>query len=74
LDAKAEYEVFEQFRQLAQGKTTILISHRLSTVKMADRIVVLQHGRILESGSHYELLQLGGTYAHLFKLQAQNYQ
>jgi ATP-binding cassette subfamily B protein len=74
LDAKAEHEVFEQFRQLIQGKTAILISHRLSTVKMVDRIFVLQDGRIVEAGSHEELLRLGGTYARLFELQARYYQ
>ncbi|WP_017718218.1 ABC transporter ATP-binding protein [Kamptonema formosum] len=74
LDAKAEHEVFEQFRQLIQGKTAILISHRLSTVKMVDRIFVLQDGRIVEAGSHEELLRFGGTYARLFELQARYYQ
>lgn len=74
LDARAEAEVFEQFRQLIQGKTAILISHRLSTVKMVDRIFVLEQGRIVESGSHEDLLNLGGTYARLFKIQAQYYQ
>ncbi|MBW4577471.1 MAG: ABC transporter ATP-binding protein/permease [Aphanothece sp. CMT-3BRIN-NPC111] len=74
LDAKAEYEVFEQFRQLTQGKTAIVISHRLSTVKLADRIFVLKNGKIIESGSHNELLQQRGTYAHLFEIQARYYQ
>lgn len=74
LDAEAEYEVFEQFRQLIQGKTAILISHRLSTVKMVDRIFVLENGRIVETGSHQELLKLGGTYARLFSIQAKYYQ
>ena len=74
LDAEAEYEVFEQFRQLIKGKTAILISHRLSTVKMVDRIFVLEQGRIVETGSHQELLQLGETYARLFKIQAKYYQ
>ena len=74
LDAQAEYEVFEQFRQLIQGKTAILISHRLSTVKMVDRIFVLEKGRIVETGSHEELLKLGGTYARLFAIQAKYYQ
>ena len=73
LDAKAEHEVFEQFRQLTHGKTAIIISHRLSSVKLADRIFVLKNGTIVESGSHDELLQLGGTYAHLFKIQAKYY-
>ncbi len=73
LDAKAEYEVFEQFRQLAQGRTAILISHRFSTVKMADRIFVLEDGRIVERGAHDELVRLGGTYARLFETQAQYY-
>lgn len=74
LDAEAEYEVFEQFRQLIQGKTAILISHRLSTVKMVDRIFVLEKGQIVETGSHQELLKLGGTYARLFSIQAKYYQ
>lgn len=74
LDARAEYEVFEQFRQLIQGKTAILISHRLSTVKMVDRIFVLENGRIVETGSHEDLLKLGGTYARLFAIQAKYYQ
>lgn len=73
LDARAEYEVFKRFRQLAAGKTVILISHRFSTVRMADRIYVLEGGRIIESGSHDELVRLGGTYAHLFETQAQYY-
>jgi ATP-binding cassette subfamily B protein len=73
LDAKAEFEVFQRFRQLAAGRTAILISHRFSTVRMADRIFVLEGGRISESGSHDELMLLHGTYAHLFEMQAQHY-
>ncbi len=73
LDAKAEYEVFKKFRQLAAGRTAILISHRFSTVRMADRIFVLEGGRIIESGAHDELVRLGGTYARLFETQAQYY-
>jgi ATP-binding cassette subfamily B protein len=73
LDAKAEAAVFERFKQLAAGKTALLISHRFSTVRMADRIVVLAEGRVLEAGSHAELLARGGTYAELFELQAAGY-
>ncbi len=73
LDARAEYEVFRKFRQLARGRTAVLISHRFSTVRMADRIYVLDGGRVVESGSHDELVQLGGTYARLFQLQASSY-
>jgi ATP-binding cassette subfamily B protein len=73
LDASAEYEVFQQFRQLATGRTTILISHRFSTVRMADRIYLLANGRITEAGSHAELMRQGGEYARLFELQAGNY-
>ncbi|MDJ0616361.1 MAG: ABC transporter ATP-binding protein [Calothrix sp. MO_192.B10] len=73
MDPKAEYEVFEQFRQLIKHQAAILISHRLSTVKMADRIYVMDNGSITESGSHEELMQLGGLYANLFETQAQNY-
>jgi ATP-binding cassette subfamily B protein len=73
LDAKAEAEVFARFKGLAQGKTAVLISHRFSTVRMADRIIVLENGGILESGSHAELLALGGRYAELFELQAAGY-
>ncbi len=73
MDAQAEAEVFEHFRQLSQGRITILISHRFSTVRMADRIAVLDGGRIVEQGSHEELMRLNGNYAHLFTLQARGY-
>jgi ATP-binding cassette subfamily B protein len=73
MDAQAEAEVFEHFRQLAAGRITILISHRFSTVRMADQIAVLDRGRIVERGSHEELMKLGGRYAHLFTLQARGY-
>jgi len=73
LDAQAEYEVFARFRILTQGKTAIFISHRFSTVRLADRIIVLEHGRIIEHGSHQELMQLEGRYAELFNLQAEAY-
>ncbi|MBD8066916.1 ABC transporter ATP-binding protein [Devosia sp. PTR5] len=73
LDAKAEAEVFSRFKGLATGKTAVIISHRFSTVRMADRILVLDNGAILEAGSHEELLALGGRYAELFELQAAGY-
>ncbi len=73
LDPKAEYEVFKRFRQLLKNQAAILISHRLSTVKMADRIYVLEQGQIVEDGTHAELMKLGKTYAHLFQIQAQQY-
>ncbi|KQN74974.1 ABC transporter ATP-binding protein [Devosia sp. Leaf64] len=73
LDAKAEAEVFSRFKGLASGKTAVIISHRFSTVRMADRILVLEHGAILEAGTHEELLALGGRYAELFELQAAGY-
>jgi ATP-binding cassette subfamily B protein len=73
LDAKSEYEVFEKFRQLLNGRSAILISHRFSTVRMADRIFVLDDGRIIENGSHEQLVELEGKYARLFEKQAQYY-
>lgn len=73
LDAKAEAEVFQRFKGLAKGKTAVLISHRFSTVRMADRILVLSDGRIIESGSHAELITRRGVYADLFELQAAGY-
>ena len=66
-------QTIEHFRQLARDRITILISHRFSTVRMADQIVVLNRGRIVERGSHDELMQLNGRYAHLFTLQARGY-
>jgi len=74
LDARAEYEVFQRFSELTHGKTAVLISHRFSTVRMADRILVLDRGQILESGSHEQLLEKNGRYAELFNLQAAGYQ
>ena len=73
LDAEAEYRLFERFRQLVAGKTALLISHRFSTVRMADQILVLEGGRIIEAGSHAELIALGGRYATLFEMQAGRY-
>jgi ATP-binding cassette, subfamily B, bacterial len=73
LDARSEYEVFQRFRDLSLGKTAILISHRFSTVRMADRILVLEDGHVVESGSHEELVASGGRYAELFELQASGY-
>ena len=74
LDARAEYEVFQRFVELTKGRTSVLISHRFSTVRMADRILVLDKGELLEMGSHEELLQKNGKYAELFQLQAKGYQ
>ena len=73
LDAQTEYEIFRHFQELTEGKMAILISHRFSTVRMADRIVVIQGGRIAEAGSHQELLRREGTYARLFSMQAEGY-
>ncbi len=73
LDAQAEYELFARFRELAADRTVLLISHRFSAVRMADRILVLEGGRIIEDGSHEDLLALGGRYAALFEMQAGRY-
>jgi ATP-binding cassette subfamily B protein len=73
LDARAEYDVFQRFAELTKGKSAVLISHRFSTVRMADRILVLEKGELIEIGSHEELLIKGGRYAELFDLQAMGY-
>jgi ATP-binding cassette subfamily B protein len=73
MDARAEAQVFAQFRELARERMVILISHRFSTVRMADQILVIQGGRILEQGSHEALMALNGHYAQLFQLQARGY-
>jgi ATP-binding cassette subfamily B protein len=73
LDARSEYEVFQRFAELTMGKMALFISHRFSTVRMADRIVVLENGRIAEDGNHDQLTHLGGRYAEMFELQAASY-
>ncbi|MBV9544002.1 MAG: ABC transporter ATP-binding protein, partial [Chloroflexi bacterium] len=73
LDAKAEYELFSRLQELAHGRTAIFISHRFSTVRRADRILVFEEGQLIEQGTHEELLALGGRYAELFNLQAASY-
>ncbi|TAM63509.1 MAG: ABC transporter ATP-binding protein [Rhodanobacter sp.] len=73
MDAEAEATIYQHFRDLAGNRIAILISHRFSTVRMADQIIVIQDGRIIEHGSHQQLMTLDGHYAHLFSLQAQGY-
>jgi ATP-binding cassette subfamily B protein len=73
LDARAESELFEKLRTLVAGRATLLISHRFSTVRMADRIYVVEDGRIVEAGSHDELMLLAGKYAAMFRMQAAPY-
>jgi ATP-binding cassette, subfamily B, bacterial len=73
LDARSEFEVFRRFAELTTGKMALFISHRFSTVRMADRIVVLENGRIAEDGTHEQLSMLGGRYAEMFELQAASY-
>ncbi len=73
MDAEAEVQIFEHFRSLTQNQMALLISHRFSTVRMADTIVVLTAGELIEQGTHEELLQAGGRYARLFSLQAAGY-
>ncbi len=73
LDAQREYEIFQRFRELTNGRIAILISHRFSTVRMADRIVVIEGGRLTELGTHTELITRAGTYARLFNMQAEGY-
>jgi ATP-binding cassette subfamily B protein len=73
LDARSEHEVFTRFAELTEGKMSLLISHRLSTVRMADRILVLENGSIAEQGHHDQLIKTGGSYAEMFELQAASY-
>ena len=73
LDAKSEFEVFQRFAELTMGKMALFISHRFSTVRMADRIVVLEQGKIAEEGNHDQLARMGGRYAEMFEMQAASY-
>jgi ATP-binding cassette subfamily B protein len=73
LDARAEYEVFLRFAELMGDRTAVIISHRFSTVRMADRILVLRNGELVEQGTHDELVAAGGLYGELFQMQAAGY-
>ena len=73
LDALAEQQIFQQFEKLTEGKTSIFVSHRLSSATTADNIIVLEHGRVIEQGTHKELMQKGGKYFELFSTQAKRY-
>jgi ATP-binding cassette subfamily B protein len=73
LDARSEFEVFQRFAELTTGKMALFISHRFSTVRMADRIVVLENGCVAEDGNHEQLTHLGGRYAEMFEMQAASY-
>ncbi len=74
LDAYAEAEIYSRFSELTAGKTTVFVTRRLSSVKMAQKILVLKSGQIIEEGSHPDLMALGGEYAQMFNLQAKRYQ
>ncbi len=73
LDARSEFEVFQRFKELSAGRTAVLISHRFSSVRMADRIVVLENGSVAQEGTHVDLVARGGLYAELFAMQAAGY-
>jgi ATP-binding cassette subfamily B protein len=73
LDVRLEHELYEHFAELARGRTTLLVSHRFSTVRMAQRIVFLEAGRVAEDGTHSELVARAGRYAELYRLQAEHY-
>src|SRR5258708_37987901 len=74
IDAESEAEIFSRLQQITAGATTLLIAHRFSTVRMADRIIVIKQGKIIEDGTHQALLAAGCTYAHMFRLQAAWYE
>lgn len=73
LDPRAEYEIYQGFDRLTQGKTAVYISHRLSSARFCDRVLVLERGRLAQLGSHAELMRLGGPYAELFGMQSRFY-